>query len=283
MRQSQQTQASFSRHQEGGPMRFGSSSLSTLARRLRRGLAAALEPVEVPRPRVSSPTATGTVYQARTDETHRDRLASLGRMSAVLAHEIRNPLGSLKGHAQLLQESLEPGSLAQKRAARVVQETVRLELLVLQLLEFVRSGQVERVPVDLAGFIHETLVEEDNARVYFIGFDTPEVLPVDPLRLRQVLTNLIRNALEASPEDGPVEVELRGDENKVRIFVRDRGPGIPAGQEEAIFEPFHTNRVRGVGLGLAVSRQIVELHQGTLFARNRFDGGAEFCICLLRT
>jgi two-component system, NtrC family, sensor histidine kinase HydH len=119
---------------------------------------------------------------------------------------------------------------------------------------------------------------EDRIRV--LGKDAPRSWSLDPDRLRQVLSNLLRNALQASPPDEPVEVTVAGGRSahgpELRIVVRDHGPGLPAGREKEIFEPFVTNRTRGTGLGLAVARRIVELHGGTLVGRNGRAGGAVF-------
>jgi len=206
----------------------------------------------------------------------------LQRMSAVLAHELHNPLASLKGHAQLLQASLEPGTEAQQRATRVVHEALRLELLVFQVLQFARAGRVERKSVELNSLLRDIVREETDGRIVLQLTQGPLHCAVDPLRLAQALASLIRNALQSSPDDGVIEVELMASDSQVSITVRDRGAGILPGHESLIFEPFYTDQVWGLGLELTVCRQIVELHQGTLTGRNRSDGGAEFCVSLPR-
>ncbi|MCB1057029.1 MAG: ATP-binding protein, partial [Acidobacteria bacterium] len=143
-----------------------------------------------------------------------------------------------------------------------------------------RSGTLDRQPTDPAALIAELREEEGAERIRVDRREAPATWSLDRARLRQVLSNLLRNALDASPPEAPVDVRVRaGGPSKrpeLRITVRDRGPGLPAGHEQEIFEPFFTTRTRGTGLGLAVARRIVEQHGGSLTARNHPAGGAEF-------
>jgi two-component system sensor histidine kinase HydH len=213
---------------------------------------------------------------------HDRRLAALGEMSAVLAHEIRNPLTSLKGHAQLLLEALPAEGRERGRVERVVKEAVRLETLTTDLLDFVRSGEIDRRESSPAELLRAAAEEVDAARFDLDVGRAPATWSVDPVRLRQVLTNVLRNAAQASPEGVRVEASAAEEGGRLVFEVRDRGEGIPAGEEERIFEPFHTRKVRGTGLGLAVARRIVERHGGTITARGRPEGGAVFRIAIPR-
>jgi len=204
------------------------------------------------------------------------RLATLGEMSAVLAHELRNPLASLKGHAQLLAETLPEGDAAHGKAERVVRESIRLERLTNDLLDFVRTGELRRAPVDPAALVGEVVAEVGAGRVDLTTAPELGSWSLDGGRLGQALTNVITNAVQASPEGARVDVAVARDGDQLAITVRDRGPGIAPGDEEAVFEPFHTRRVRGVGLGLAIARRVVEQHGGTITAGNHPDGGARF-------
>jgi two-component system sensor histidine kinase HydH len=210
--------------------------------------------------------------EARAREQER-RLASLGEMSAVLAHEIKNPLASLKGNAQLLAAALPEGDRARAKADRVVDEAQRLEHLSNGLLQFVRTGELHRGDVGIA----------ELARA--AAGDTPIELAgdaraaVDPGRLQQVLANLIANAAEAGP---PVAVRVSAEDGRVIVDVADRGPGVPVAEREKVFEPFFTKKTRGIGLGLAVSRRIVELHGGTLTIHDNPGGGAVFRVAIPR-
>ncbi len=208
----------------------------------------------------------------------RDRqLVSLGTMSAVLAHEIRNPLASLKGHAQLLAEGLSNPSKDHDKAARIVHEAQRLEQLTHDLLSLTGAGRVEPRDTDPSALLREASSALDLERSITLHTDAaPPTWRLDAPRMHQVLTNLMRNAADASPNSHPAEASVRVDGDRLVFVVRDHGSGIARGDEERIFEPFYTTRVRGTGLGLAVSRRIVDLHGGTLTARNHPTGGAEF-------
>ena len=211
----------------------------------------------------------------------RDRhLASLGAMSAVLGHEIRNPLASLKGHAQLLSESLPENDESQAKLEQIVDDAVRLEELTSNLLQFVRSGDLHYEQVDVADLVRGAIDAVDRERFLVHVGDGSTTATVDPARVTQTLINLLANAEQASAERAEVAVQPHRDH--IEITVSDRGPGIEIGQEEQIFEPFHTTRVRGTGLGLAVAKRIVEAHRGSIRAANRADGGATFIVSLPR-
>jgi two-component system sensor histidine kinase HydH len=212
----------------------------------------------------------------------RDRhLASLGEVAAVISHQIRNPLTSMKGHAQLLAEMLTAESRERDKAERVVHEALRLEHLTTDLLEFVRSRQVHQTDTDPAAMLNNACASFDNNRVSFEVESAPGRWSLDAVKLEQALANLLENALQAS--EGPVEASVSltgGDE--LLFTIRDHGKGIPAGEEEHIFEPFHTTRTQGTGLGLAVARGIVEAHGGSLTAATHDQGGAVMRIRLPR-
>ncbi|MDI7267674.1 MAG: ATP-binding protein [Myxococcota bacterium] len=218
-------------------------------------------------------------------ERHLDRdrrLAALGEMSAVLAHEIRNPLASLKGHAQLLLEGLPEEGRRQSKVARVVREAVRLETLTTDLLDFARSGEIKREEADPADLLRSAVEEVDPARFDVCAQDAPQRWSLDANRMRQALGNVLRNALQTSAPAGRAAASVARAGDRLVFTVRDFGEGIPSGEEERIFEPFHTGKVHGTGLGLAVARHIVERHGGTIAAGNHPGGGAEFRLSIPR-
>ena len=198
------------------------------------------------------------------------RLASLGEMSAVLAHEIRNPLASLKGNAQLLASSLD--DKAKIKAQRVVDEAVRLERLTQDLLAFVRTGELVRAPVAPGELVREAAASVDPAIEVDVA-GAPATWSLDGGRLREVVVNLVDNARAAGM---PVHASVRAEGKRLVIEVCDRGPGVPADERERIFEPFHTGKTQGTGLGLAIARRVVDLHRGTIAVDDAPGGGARF-------
>jgi two-component system sensor histidine kinase HydH len=206
------------------------------------------------------------------------RLASLGEMSSVMAHELRNPLASLKGHAQLLLESL--GEARDRAMAeRVVHEAERLERLTSDLLDFVRDGPVDRAAVDPVELVARAAALVPRAVVKIDSRAAPGEASLDETRLLGALANLIRNAHQAAG-DQPIDARVTARGGDLVIEIRDRGPGLPAGAEGRIFEPFVTSRVRGTGLGLAVARRAAEQHGGTLHGETHPEGGAVFRLVL---
>ena len=208
--------------------------------------------------------------EARARE-HERRLAALGEMSAVLAHEIKNPLASLKGNAQLLAAALPAGEKPRAKAERVVDEAVRLEQLTNDLLAFARSGELHRGDIAV-GELLRAAAGKTGAEI-----EAPAELrwSLDAERMRQVLANLIANAAEAGP---PVRAVARSDKDRLVIEVSDKGPGVPEAERERIFEPFFTKKTQGTGLGLAIARRLVEQHGGSISVGANPGGGAVFRI-----
>jgi len=221
-----------------------------------------------------------SVRQERTEHRleQQRRLGALGEMSAVLAHELRNPLASLKGHAQLLVERLAGGTQERDKAELVVDEARRLEDLTADLLDFARTGPIDLKPTDPAALLAACV--EEVARDGFVIRRTLQTSawPLDADRMRQALTNVLRNARQASAEGTRPEVEVGREDGTLVFTVRDFGPGVPPGDEKKIFSPFFTTRTSGTGLGLAVAMRVAEMHGGTITVDNHPEGGAIFRI-----
>lgn len=210
------------------------------------------------------------------------RLAALGEMAAVLAHEIRNPLAGMKGHAQLLAERLAPETPAREKADRVVDEARRLEELTSDLLSFVRSKQLERREVAPAEVLTAAVRDVDGRRLELKVEGAPATWSLDPHLMQQALGNLLRNALQASRDGNAAGAEVSEETGELVFRVWDRGDGVPEADRERIFEPFYTTRTRGTGLGLAVARRIVTLHGGSIEVGEREGGGAVFRVGIPR-
>ena len=212
---------------------------------------------------------------------HDRQLKVLGQMSAVLGHEIMNPLASLKGHTQLLLEKLPADHPGRKGAEVVLRETVRLEELSRHVLEFARTGAVACESVDPVAVVRGAIEVIDGSDIQLHAGSAPAAWPLDSARMEEVLVNLLRNARDASPAGQAIDVGLEIQPDRyLAIQVRDHGEGLAPGEEERVFEPFYTRRVKGTGLGLALARRIVEGHGGTITARNHPDGGAVFSVRL---
>jgi len=211
------------------------------------------------------------------------QLRALGVMSASLAHEIRNPLGAMKGLTQLAQEDLAPGHPAQERLRTVVGEAERLERLVSDLLDFARPREPEIREFDLVpllGDLRSMLQPKLAAAGITLDLpDGPVTLRSDPAGMRQVLLNVLLNALEASPPGGAIGVTLAREGGLLEIGVDDAGPGFGGRDPEELVRPFVTGKTRGTGLGLAVSSQIMGRLGGSLTLGPNPGGGAR---CTLR-
>jgi two-component system, NtrC family, sensor histidine kinase HydH len=208
------------------------------------------------------------------------RLALLGQMAGVMAHELRNPLASLKGHAQLLEETLLVGSQERVRAAVVVAEAVRLERLTRDLLAFVRDGTQVLHTITPAVLLERVLRDFAPGRIEVDLQGAPAELCVDEARIAVAIGNLVQNAIQATAVELPVGVRVALSGTEVIIDVSDQGPGVAPGEEERIFEPFYTTRIHGTGLGLAVARRAVEEQGGTLRFEPTPTGGSVFRIRL---
>jgi two-component system, NtrC family, sensor histidine kinase HydH len=222
--------------------------------------------------------------QHRNEMARRERMAHLGEMGAVLAHEIRNPLAGIKGYSQLLQEQIQ-GSLHMAYLELIITETLRLEELVSALMSYSRQEQVSPEAVDLSSLLKHSLAlilpeTEGGGIIQQTFFTEGAIVFGNRNSLEQVMLNLLKNALQAMPDGGTLRAEVHHFTRDVVVTVTDTGPGVPPENRELIFEPFHTTKPRGTGLGLAVCRKIVEEHGGTITVGGEPGNGAIFTITL---
>jgi len=222
--------------------------------------------------------------QAREMEVLRaDQLAAVGQLAAGVAHELRNPLTSIKLLVQAAQE--DGGDVATEDLRVIEGEVRRMERSLNTFLEFARPPKLRRERVALGPLVADVLgllrVRAERQRVE-LAVEMPGDMSAtaDPEQLRQVLVNLGFNALDALPNGGSLRVAVRAEPNRVALAVTDSGPGIAAEMLPRLFQPFASGKETGLGLGLVISRRIVEDHGGTLTAINRPGGGAEFVVRL---
>jgi two-component system sensor histidine kinase HydH len=216
------------------------------------------------------------------------RLASLGSLAAGVAHEIRNPLSSVKGFATYFRDKLKDNPQDRDTANTMIQEVERLDRVIGQLLEFARPSTLKIKPVRITDLIQHSLkLIEGDARSKRINIkvDIPPGLPdisVDGDRISQVLLNLYLNGLQAMDGGGTLEVKVSRDDSKkiTTITVADNGRGIEAADQERIFDPYFTTKSDGTGLGLAIVHKILEAHGGSIKVRSRIDAGTTVTVTL---
>ena len=212
---------------------------------------------------------TGGALEEATARAHRaERLAELGRISSWLAHEIRNPLGSISGSIEMLREA-ESLSEEDRHLCDIVRSEVkRLNDLVGDMLDLAKPREPEPAPCDVAALAREVVAlarrsanpEIGASEIDYQGEATPVLAHCDGPQMRQVLWNLVRNAIQASPPGGRVSVEVRRTDGPIELSVSDSGPGISDDARRRIFDPFYTTRSHGAGIGLAVVKRIVDDH-----------------------
>jgi two-component system sensor histidine kinase HydH len=230
------------------------------------------------------------LQQREREVLRAERLAAVGQLAAGVGHEIRNPLTSIKLLIQTSRHDPQAGGLSDEDLDLIEQEIQRLERAVQGFLDYARPPKLQRTACDLAGVVQKTLnlvrgrADRQHVILQFQEPDSPVILEADAAQLQQVLVNLTLNALDAMPHGGRLEITLEAkDPAAVNLRVTDSGPGIPPDIFSRIFEPFVTGKETGLGLGLVVSKRIVEEHGGTIKATNRDDAGAEFILKLPRS
>jgi signal transduction histidine kinase len=235
---------------------------------------------------------TGGALQVATRRANdAERLAVLGRIAAGLAHEIRNPLGSITGSIEMLRDSAALSDEDRFLCDIVKREAGRLNDLVGDMVDFSKPRPPAAESTDVAALARDVVALQANAsrgtdvRVVYDGPSEQILARCDGAQMRQVLWNLVRNAIEATSAGSTVRVWLRARERDVTLAVDDEGPGIPETEGDRIFDEFFTTRTHGAGIGLAVVRRIVEDHAPmgvTLRVDRAHKGGASFRLTLSR-
>ncbi len=231
--------------------------------------------------------ANRSLQEAEAAVRRSERLAALGQLSAGLAHELRNPLGTIRASAEMLVKNVpEESDMARELAGFISSEVDRTNSLVTRFLEFARPLQLQPRKAELAEVIDRAIAQFERSQprhdVTIYRNYSPDVRPFafDAELMERVFYNLILNAAQATTPGGAVTVKTRPIDGNVEISVIDRGTGIEPGQLENIFNPFFTTKKEGVGLGLAIVSKIVDLHGGKIAVESHPGKGSIFRIFL---
>ncbi len=226
-----------------------------------------------------------TLQRQQQEMLRAEQLAAVGQLAANVAHEIRNPLTAIKMLVGAARRPSHAKPLSAVDLQVIYDEIGQLEHTVQTLLDYARPPQLVRQPTDLRKVVQQALdllrgrAQQQHVLVETRLPEAPVVAAVDANQMRGVLLNLLLNALDALPQGGRVEIELCGGP-EVRLRVVDDGPGIAPAVAERLFTPFATTKPTGNGLGLSICHRVLEQHGGSISARNRPSGGAEFTLTL---
>jgi len=215
-----------------------------------------------------------------------ERLAVLGQVVAEIIHEIKNPLMMIGGFAnQLLRKSLDEKVLSKLNIIK--DEVARLDKLLKELKQFYQSGALRTEKIEINGLLAEVLslikynCKSREIKAKLIKDGEPLIVEGDRGKMKQVLLNLVKNSIEAMEVGGHLSVQSRLNGNIVEIKIEDNGCGIPEDDKEKIFSPFFTTKQHGTGLGLGISRSIIEAHEGSSFTFTSEEGkGTTFIITM---
>jgi signal transduction histidine kinase len=231
--------------------------------------------------------ANRQIHEAEEAVRRSDRLAALGQLSAGLAHELRNPMGTIRASAEMLNQSLSAeaeNEVAREVAGFISTEVDRANSLITRFLQFARPLEIRPERANLEQTIDRAIamVEREAPDVAIYRNFAPEVppFPFDAELMERVLYNLVLNAAQATPGGGAVTVKTRAAEGTAEVSVIDRGAGIDRKHLETIFNPFFTTKPQGVGLGLAIVSKIVDEHGGKITVESEPGKGSVFRVLL---
>jgi signal transduction histidine kinase len=231
-------------------------------------------------------TAVQSLEEAQAELVRKERLALLGELAGGVGHELRNPLGVMTNAVYYLRTVLADPPEAVSDYLGILHDQIQLsEKIVRDLLDFARIRTPSPAPTDLRQLAETQLTRIGDLEDALFEWDFPEDLPtayVDPGQMGQVIQNLMMNAKQAVVESGggTVTVRARDEDSQIVVEVADTGPGVAPNVAEVIFEPLFTTKARGIGLGLSVSRSLVEANGGRLWLVNGSDRGATFAVSL---
>ena len=219
----------------------------------------------------------------REQVRHKDRLAAIGEMAATVAHEIRNPLGGIRGFAALLARDIPADDPRARLVDKVLAGTKDLDRVVSELLEYTRPLHLRTRATRCSDLVDAALGYVDlTGREITVECDVDPSMAaqVDPDKMRQVLLNILLNAVQSISGSGTINIACTRLERLVQVSVRDTGCGMTPEQLKSVFSPFFTTKEKGTGLGLAVAEKIVEAHGGSIEAVSEPGMGSVFHISM---
>ena len=226
--------------------------------------------------------------EAQAQIIHSERLAAIGEMSVIVAHEVRNPMSSIRSCAQRIHKAVEEGDSNKKYTNYIMQEVDRLERIVKDMLSVTRQPKPNLVEENVNRVIEEILLHMDDeirkSGAVLIKELNQNLLaiPVDPALLEQVVLNMIQNAFffMQGREKKELKIVTEQDKRFLQIRISDTGPGIPSHNRKRVFEPFFSTKPQGTGLGLAICQRIVVAHKGKIELESEIDKGTTFIVSL---
>ncbi len=216
-------------------------------------------------------------------QARKERLATFGQLIGSIGHELRNPLGVIESSMFIIDKNAGSDPRVHKHVTRVGEQLGIANDIVSSLLDMIRERPLLREAVALAPLIESvcsSLIVPPGVRIEVVGLEAMPPLRGDAAHLRQVLRNLVDNAVQAAAPVGEVRVVGRVDGAMVELAVEDSGPGVDADTRRRLFEPLITTKTTGIGLGLALVKRLVERHDGTVAYEPRSGGGARFVVRL---
>lgn len=226
------------------------------------------------------------MHSLQTEVERKGKLAAIGSLAAGVAHEIRNPLSSIKGGATYLKSQFSQGSAGEKTAAIVIDEVERLNRVITDLIGLSKPSDLTMKPVAVAGVVEHCtalISQEAELRDVTLSVEIPENVPevmLDKDRFSQVILNLCLNSLDAMDDGGSLQVSVVPETQSISVIVEDDGEGMDTETKERIFEPYFTTKSHGTGLGLSVVHKIIEAHNGIIRVFSQKGKGTRFVIQL---
>ena len=209
---------------------------------------------------------------------HTERLATIGEMSAKVAHEIRNPLSSISLNTELLYDEIINKNGGEKKEAENLIQSILNEVDTLteisdEYLRFARFPRLETKPasinnvlIDLSKFFNKERLQRGIAIKENYALDLP-LIPLDTNQIKQAFLNILKNSFEAMPEGGKLSISTRLKDNNIVVYITDNGSGIIKEDVQRVFDPFYSAKINGTGLGLALTQKTVEGHGGDVYAK----------------